>query len=167
MSGQGVRTCEIGFTNKEAIETSLTKEEIEAHFNEWEKWFRIYNELPNLFPNALDYLMKEKCITNEALAKKAWLDSRTIQRLRTDVNQKPTLTTVVKICMALELPSMISELMVKKSGNDYRAGTVDVAYRYLLTKCVGYDLVKGNEVIRRFNKTYPLFKQQEKKSKIK
>jgi DNA-binding Xre family transcriptional regulator len=155
---------EIGFTNKEAFKRSFTKEEMEAHFiKEWERGVKLCCGLPNLFPDALAYLMDKTCITNEDLADKAWLDVRTIQRLRTDVEQNPTLTTVVKICLALELPMAVSEIMVRKAGREFRVGTVDMAYHHLLTWCVGYDLLECNKIIGSMNKKYPLFKQQKKK----
>ena len=163
MCRKDVRTSEIRFTNNQAKESSLTKEEIKFHVKEFEECCILSRELPNLFSDSLVYLMTKKRISNEELADKAWLDTRTIQRLRTDVNQNPSLATIVKICMALKLPSMISELMVWKAGKNYREGTVDMAYRYLLTNCVGYDLWECNQVIESFNKGYPIFKVQSKK----
>ena len=164
MNGKDKHASEKGFTNKEAFEGSFTKEEVETHFiKEWERGFKLLCKLPNLFPDALAYLMDETCISNEELAYKAWLDVRTIQRLRTDVEQNPTLTTIVKICLALELPMAVSEIMVSKAGKKFRVGTVDMAYHHLLTWCVGYDLQECNEIIEKMNKRYPLFKQQKKK----
>ena len=154
----------IEFTNKEAFERSLTKEEMEKHFlKEMERGYRLSCGLPTLFPDALAYLMKESCITNEELAYKAWLDVCTIERLRTDKDQNPTLATVVKICLALKLPMFVSEIMVDKAGRKFRVGTVDMAYHHLLTWCVGYDLWECNQVMGRMNNKYPLFKQQRKK----
>ena len=81
----GYQGVELSLDEKGEVSLDSTKEEMEAHFiKEWERGVKLCCGLPNLFPDALAYLMDKTCITNEDLADKAWLDVRTIQRLRTD-----------------------------------------------------------------------------------
>ncbi|WP_307973646.1 helix-turn-helix transcriptional regulator [uncultured Megasphaera sp.] len=74
------------------------------------------NELPRNYPDALVWLMKQKNITVEQLAEKAMVDSKTISRMRTKADYKPTLETVVAICIALQLDSDVSFELLKMAG---------------------------------------------------
>ena len=100
---------------------------------------------------ALDYLLnlkkdKEK-LTEEAIAERADLDVRTIQRLRTDDGQNPSKEVVIQLCIAMELPIDISEKLMEKSGHCFKACRKDLIYHMLLRHFATGNLRAANKYL--------------------
>ena len=89
--------------------------------------------LPATFHQSLIELMKWRGITNEQLAEKSLLNPKTIQRMRTDPDQRSDLETIIAICIGLQLPPYISNSLIGKAGLKLRVGKKGVIYAHLLT----------------------------------
>lgn len=76
------------------------------------------SELPNDFGAALKKLMENRGVTVETLAYDANLSEAQIKRLRNNEEQKTKPSTLVKICVGLQLPPMISRVLFRKKGLD-------------------------------------------------
>ena len=81
------------------------------------------SELPNDFGPALKKLMENRKVTVEMLASDADVSEAQIKRLRNDEDQGTKPVTLVKICVGLQLPPMISRVLFKKKGFDLLQNT--------------------------------------------
>ena len=76
--------------------------------------------------------MKIKKVTDEGLAEKALISERTIGRLKNEPNYNKQLDTITAICIALQLPPLISEYLLSLAGFTLKDGEKQNTYRYLL-----------------------------------
>ena len=83
---------------------------------------KVMESLPATFHQSLIELMKWRGITNEQLAEKSLLNPKTIQRMRTDPDQRSDLETIIAICIGLQLPPYISNSLIGKAGLKLRVG---------------------------------------------
>ena len=77
---------------------------------------KMMENLPATFHRSLIMLMSWRDVTNEQLAEKSLLTSKTIQRMRTDPDHKSDLDTIVAIAIGLRLPPYISNPLIEKAG---------------------------------------------------
>ena len=112
---------------------------------------RILQGLPEVFPMALDYLLnlkkKREDLTEEEIAERADVDVRTIQRLRTDEGQNPSMEIVIQLCVAMELPIDISEKLMEKSGHRFKTTRKDFIYHMLLRHFATGNLKAANKYL--------------------
>lgn len=73
-------------------------------------------EPPNNFSEALIFFMEERNITVERLADETGLSEKTIQRLRNNPEIRPTLETVIAICVGLHLDAYSGDTLVYLAG---------------------------------------------------
>lgn len=92
----------------------------------------VINELPVAFHDALRYLMKRAHVTIEELEEKAGISSRTISRLRTQERREYSLDQVIAICIALNLPPLLSRKMIEKAGFLFRQTKQHLVYQLIL-----------------------------------
>lgn len=92
----------------------------------------VINELPVAFHDALRYLMKRAHVTIEELEEKAGISSRTISRLRTRERREYSLDQVIAICIALNLPPLLSRKMIEKAGFLFRQTKQHLVYQLIL-----------------------------------
>ena len=81
------------------------------------------SELPYDFGPALKKLMENRKVTIEMLASDANISEAQIKRLRNNEDQGTKPVTLVKICVGLQLPPMISRVLFKKKGFDLLQNT--------------------------------------------
>ena len=55
-------------------------------------------------------------MTEEEIAGGCELDVRTIQRIRNDDNQSPSVETIIQLCVAMRLPPQVSRVLISKGG---------------------------------------------------
>lgn len=111
---------------------------------------RVLQGLPEAFPMALDYLLnlkKKEKLTEEGIAERADIDVRTIQRLRTDEGQNPSMEVVLQLCIAMELPVDVSEKLIEKSGHCFKTTRKDLIYHMLLRHFANGNLKAANKYL--------------------
>jgi len=89
-------------------------------------------EPPNDFGKALIYYMSELEVTVEQLATATGLSEKTIQRMRTAPEIRPTLESVVAVCIGLHLDAYASDTMLHLAGYSLTNKTNDRVYRLFL-----------------------------------
>ena len=93
---------------------------------------QIAEKLPRAFGPSLASLMKWRKITNEKLAEKTLMSSRTIQRMRGKSDQNHEPGTVIAVCIGLQLFPRISHDMLSKAGIALRETERDYIYSLII-----------------------------------
>lgn len=93
----------------------------------------ILRKCPSSFGDALTFHMKRKQCTNELLEERSHISARTIQDYRNDPNIKPTLPSVMALCIGLNLQSILAESLIGKAGYSLtQINDENLAYKYLI-----------------------------------
>lgn len=88
-------------------------------------------------------------VSVEELAERADISSKTIQRIRNDLDYKPKFGTVVSICVGLQLPLPLSLDLVQKSGNVFMPGSQKhILYQMILTGIYLNPIEECNELMK-------------------
>lgn len=100
------------------------------------------------FSQTLINLMKKKGITIEALANDSGVSPRQITRLRTGETENPSLTNVVALAIALDLPQNISLEFLKIAGYTLRRNTTcHMMYDFFLSDGCLLSVEECNELL--------------------
>ena len=110
----------------------------------------VLQKMPGGFSGALTSLMAWKGKTVEALASDCCLAPKTIQRMRNDEAYETTIESIVAICVALQLPPMISHALISRSGCSLGMSEKHVAYQFILTSFYTRPIYECNEMLHRF-----------------
>ena len=86
-------------------------------------------------------------MTEEEIAEDGEMDVRTIQRLRNDDNQNPSVETIMQLCLAMRLPPQVSRIMINRSGYTFKANDKDFMYEFLLNGCYMSGLKECNRLL--------------------
>ena len=93
----------------------------------------ILAEIPSSFCATLDYHIKRRNYTNEKMEERTGISSRMIQDYRNKKDSKPTLQSVLALCIGLNLhPSFSYDLIAKAGYNIMTASEENLIYRYLI-----------------------------------
>lgn len=93
----------------------------------------ILAEVPSSFCGTLDYHIKRRGYTNEKVEERTGISSRMIQDYRNKKDVKPTLQSVLALCIGLNLhPSFSYDLIAKAGYNIMIASEEFLIYRYLI-----------------------------------
>jgi len=93
----------------------------------------ILAEVPSSFCGTLDYHIKRRGYTNEKMEERTGISSRMIQDYRNKKDAKPTLQSVLALCIGLNLhPSFSYDLIAKAGHNIMIASEEFLIYRYLI-----------------------------------
>lgn len=93
----------------------------------------ILAEVPSSFCGTLDYHVKRRGYTNEKMEERTGISSRMIQDYRNKKDAKPTLQSVLALCIGLNLhPSFSYDLIAKAGYNIMIASEEFLIYRYLI-----------------------------------
>ena len=115
---------------------------------------RLMEDMPMSFHGALAYIMKGR-MTVEELEKRIPLSRRQILRLRTEDRKKYELDQVVAICIGLNLPPWLSEILLDKAGLTVkRYGTY--GYYGTILDCFYMDTIKEVQTFLNDNGYDPL-----------
>lgn len=109
----------------------------------------IMDELPGKFGATLAYHMNKLHLTNEALAGQCLINEDTIRKYRNGSNKsKPTIQTVVALCVGLRLPLPFSLDLVHKAGHNFTGEPSDIAYLTILSTMTGSSIYDCNALLR-------------------
>lgn len=104
--------------------------------------------LPYDFGDALKLLMEEREITVEQLAETSDLSEKTISRLRSGEN-KPSLPTVIAICIGLSLDPFIAEQLVNIAGYSLGGKKADRAFKLILGVAYSITIFDANDFLKK------------------
>ena len=119
----------------------------------------VLKNLPGSFSGALTALMKWRGKTVEALAEACSLDPKTISRMRNNEEYETTIETIVAICIALQLPPVISQALISRSAYSLGSGPKFMTYHFLLEACYTKTIFECNDILRGVNLA-PLTKEK-------
>lgn len=93
----------------------------------------ILAEIPSSFCGTLDYHVKRRGYTNEKMEERTGISSRMIQNYRNKKDAKPTLQSVLALCIGLNLHPSFSYDLINKAGYNIMAANEEyLIYRYLI-----------------------------------
>lgn len=93
----------------------------------------ILAEVPSSFCGALDYHINRRGYTNEKVEERTGISSRMIQDYRNKRDTKPTLQSVLALCIGLNLQPAFSYDLISKAGLNIMIPTEEyLVYRYLI-----------------------------------
>ena len=105
--------------------------------------------MPNTFGEALKYLMKWQDVRNEELAEYSMIAVETISRMRSRPDYEPKLKSVIAICIALNLPPMLSSKLVELAGYNLRYTSEEqMFYSVLLAGSSSFTVEDCNELLK-------------------
>jgi hypothetical protein len=89
--------------------------------------------LPSVFCGTLDEHIKRCSYTNEKMEERSGISARTIQDYRNKIDVKPTLQSVLALCIGLNLqPAFSYDLIAKAGHNIMIVSEANLIYRYLI-----------------------------------
>jgi len=93
----------------------------------------IFTEVPPTFWGALDYHINRRGYTNEKMEERTGISSRMIQDYRSKRDAKPTLQSVLALCIGLNLQPTFSYDLISKAGYNIKVPTEEyLIYQYLI-----------------------------------
>lgn len=109
----------------------------------------ILAEIPSSFCGTLDYHIKRRKYTNEKLEERTGISSLMLQDYRNKKDAKPTLQSVLALCIGLNLhPSFSYDLIAKAGYNIMTASEEFLVYRYLIDNHHMENIFMWNEKLR-------------------
>lgn len=109
----------------------------------------ILAEVPSSFCGTLDYHIERRKYTNEKMEERSGISSRMIQDYRKKKDAKPTLQSVLALCIGLNLhPSFSYDLIAKAGYNIMIASEENLIYRYLIDNHHMENIYMWNEKLR-------------------
>ena len=117
----GSHTCKYAFgkmNSEEAVKKSFRFLDLNGKMTFKEAEYaknRLMEEMPLSFHGALTYIMKGR-VTVDELVNRIHISKSTLLRLRTEERKKYNLDHVIAICIGLNLPPWLSEILLDKAG---------------------------------------------------
>ena len=109
----------------------------------------ILAEVPSSFCGTLDYHVKRRGYTNEKMEERTGISSRMIQDYRNKKDAKPTLQSVLALCIGLNLHPSFSYDLINKAGYNIMAANEEyLIYRYLIEHHHMENIFKWNEKLQ-------------------
>lgn len=107
--------------------------EMAAISQEAKRVAEILSEIPSSFSGTLNFHIKRRNYTNEKMEERTGISSRMIQDYRNRRDAKPTLQSVLALCIGLNLhPSFSYDLIAKAGYNIMVVSEENLVYRYLI-----------------------------------
>ena len=142
---------EAKFNPKEGKNEDVLKRarEMSAISEEVKRLSDILAEVPSFFCGTLNYHIERRKYTNEKLEERSGISSRMIQDYRKKKDAKPTLQSVLALCIGLNLhPSFAYDLIAKAGYNIMVASEENLIYRYLIDNHHMEKIYMWNEKLR-------------------
>jgi len=103
----------------------------------------------NNLSKSLIALMEWVGINEVKLSDKSGLSEKTIQRIRTGQRTNPTLSTIIALCIGLELPYDVSVIFIEKAGFKLFGNTPEnMLYKFFLKDGCNHDIYQCDELLR-------------------
>ncbi|MBR2685291.1 MAG: hypothetical protein IKE59_04490 [Erysipelotrichaceae bacterium] len=102
-----------------------------------EEIWEVRQLMPNPFPDALKFLCEWTEMSNVDISLASGVSESTISRLKSNEDYKKEKKTLVKICLGMQLPPVLSLDLLSKAGIDLIRSTSkeDASYLFLLDFC--------------------------------
>lgn len=145
------------FTETKYVETpdNQTKEEKAAEskklLKEAVKIAKIQQELAGGFGATLKYHMKRLKVTVEKLEELSLVGYKTIQTMRNNEAVNKSLRNVVAICIGLHLHPLLSEDLIRKSGNAFKSTEEDFVLQFLVHNHYKASIYECNELLTEYD----------------
>lgn len=110
----------------------------------------LLRSLPSTFAGTLDEHMKRLNLTNEGLADRCLINEDMIRRYRNE-KREPKLSTVVALCVGLQLPAQLGMDLVRKAGFSFRPTEEHTAYWTIILTMTKNSIYECNEMLRSMN----------------
>lgn len=126
---------EAKFNPKEGKNEDVQKRarEMIAIMDEAKRVSDILAKVPSSFSGTLDYHIKRRGYTNEKMEERTGISSRMIQDYRNMKHPKPTLQSVLALCIGLNLQPAFSYDLISKAGHNIVIPSDEfLVYRYLI-----------------------------------
>ncbi len=112
-----------------AMDTALSIEERAARINERSADVtEITKQIGKDFPKSLDAVIKWSEMENKDIAEAAWVNPKTLYLLRTSDEESPSLQVIIRLCVAMKLPTEVSYCLIESSGCGKRANLKDMGF---------------------------------------
>lgn len=109
----------------------------------------IMSNLPSSFCGTLNYHINRRNYTNEKAEERSGISARTIQDYRKKFDAKPTLQSVLALCIGLNLQPAFSYDLILKSGYNIMIATEEnLIYRYLIEHHHMESIIMWNQKLR-------------------
>jgi hypothetical protein len=106
--------------------------------------------LPGSFCATLKAHMERAGVTVEELAEASLLARKTIQRMRTEEEHTPKLSSIVAVCIGLHINPVFSDDLLRKAGIAPRATNEYISYKCLLSTWYQKDIFECNELLAEY-----------------
>lgn len=102
-----------------------------------EEIWEVRQLMPNPFPEALKFLCEWTEMSNVDISLASGVSESTISRLKASEDYKKEKKTLIKICLGMQLPPLLSLELLSKAGIDLIRSTSkeDASYLFLLDFC--------------------------------
>lgn len=118
--------------------------EMKVILQEVDNLSEIMQELPGGFASTLNYHIKRRKLTNEKMEERSGVSERWIRELRKKEGTSKELTTVLALCIGLNLHPFLAEDLITKSGYRLGATKEHMIYRWLITQHMDENLDAWN-----------------------
>ena len=102
------------------------------------------------FNQEIEKYIEEKNMTNEKLAEKAGVSPRTIQRMRNEPGYRPTLKTIVAVCLSLHLFPKQSYKLISLAGYTFTSSPEEKVYCMLIDLLYTHEMEEINVFMLQF-----------------
>ena len=107
----------------------------------------ISKKIGNDFPSSLDAVMQWSEIEPKKIAEEAWVNPKTLYTLRTDDTVRPTLQLMIRLCIAMKLPSEVSYRLIEASGCGKRANVEEIGCAQFLEAPGAFTVETAHELL--------------------
>lgn len=119
-------------------------------------WGDFYYDMSDDYKEAIMDIMKRKGLTQEFLANEMNVDRKVVYNCLNAIN--PSKPHLVAICVALKLPSFVSEKILANAGITFRRTELDHLYRSFLFKAEQLTVERCDDILKQ-NKYPTLFER--------
>ena len=86
----------------------------------------ISKKISNDFPSSLDAVIQWSEMEPKDIAVAAWVNPKTLYNLRTNDSESPSLLLMIRLCIAMKLPTEVSYRLIECSGCGKRCNVEDI-----------------------------------------
>ena len=151
---------QVDYSSLFKMKNSKKNNSTESNFDNIKKYYEVYRTIIEngtaTFGNVLSAVMVTSKTTNEKLAEKIGVDDKTISRYRNDGVDNIPLENIIKICLVLALPPLLSRILIERSSHTLSTSEKHLHYSLLLELFSGASTDECNQFLEGIGKK-PLF----------